>query len=188
MRKEIDFLLSREEKAGIMFRMGQTGELPLRVTHNDTKLNNVMLRKTDHTPLCILDLDTVMPGLSGYDYGDAIRFGASTAGEDEKNLDLVSVDLDLMRIFTRGFLESCPSFTENEKRCLPLGAWSITTEQAVRFLADYIEGDPYYKISYPEQNLDRARTQLKLVSDMENKEASIRKMLEEEIQHAKSLS
>ena len=145
------------------------GELPLRVTHNDTKLNNVMFRASDRTPLCVMDLDTTMPGLSAYDYGDAIRFGASTAAEDEKDLSKVSMDLELFRLFTKGFLEACPGLTEKEKEVLPLGAYTMTLECGTRFLTDYIDGDNYFGIHYPEHNLDRSRTQFKLVADMEAK-------------------
>ena len=120
VQAEIDFALAREETAGKLVSLLQAGELPLRVTHNDTKLNNVMFREKDHTPLCVMDLDTTMPGLSAYDYGDAIRFGASTAAEDEKDLDKVTMDLELFRLFTKGYLEACPGLTEKEREVLPL--------------------------------------------------------------------
>ena len=169
VREEIDFALAREEKAGTLVALLQAGQLPLRVTHNDTKLNNVMFRESDRTPLCVMDLDTTMPGLSAYDYGDAIRFGASTAAEDEKDLSKVTMDLELFRLFTKGYLEACPDLTEKEREVLPLGALTITLELAIRFLTDYIDGDHYFNIHYPEQNLDRARTQFQLVKDMERK-------------------
>ena len=167
--EEIAFVLAREEKAGMLTALLDAGELPLRVTHNDTKLNNVMFRASDRTPLCVMDLDTTMPGLSAYDYGDAIRFGASTAAEDEKDLSKVSMDLELFRLFTKGFLEACPGLTEKEKEVLPLGAYTMTLECGTRFLTDYIDGDNYFGIHYPEHNLDRSRTQFKLVADMEAK-------------------
>ncbi len=173
VRDEIAFALAREEKAGTLIRMLEKGELPLRVTHNDTKLNNVMLRASDRTPLCIMDLDTTMPGLSAYDFGDAIRFGASTAAEDEKDLSKVTVDLEMYRLFVRGFLEACPNLTENERKVLPISALIMSLECGVRFLTDFIDGDHYFGIHYPEQNLDRARTQLKLVADMEQKMAQM---------------
>ena len=116
-----------------------------------------------------MDLDTTMPGLSAYDFGDAIRYGASTAAEDEKDLDKVWMDLELFRLFTKGFLEACPNLTETEKEVLPLAAFTMTLECGVRFLADYIDGDNYFSIHYAEQNLDRCRTQFKLVADMETK-------------------
>ena len=169
VQDEIAFALAREERAGQLVAMLEAGELPLRVTHNDTKLNNVMFRASDHTPLCVMDLDTTMPGLSAYDFGDAIRFGASTAAEDEKDLSKVWMDLELFRLFTKGFLEACPGLTEKEKEVLPLAAFTMTLECGTRFLTDYIDGDNYFSIHYPEQNLDRCHTQFKLVADMETK-------------------
>ena len=166
---EIAFVLAREEKAGQLAKLLSEGKLPLRVTHNDTKLNNVMFRASDRTPLCVMDLDTTMPGLSAYDYGDAIRFGASTAAEDEKDLNKVWMDLELFRLFTKGYMEACPGLTDMEKEVLPLGAYTMTLECGMRFLTDYIDGDHYFGIHYPEQNLDRCRTQFKLVADMETK-------------------
>ncbi len=130
---EIEFALAHEEIGGQLTRMLQEGSLPLRVTHNDTKLNNVMLCSETRTPLCVIDLDTTMPGLSAYDFGDSIRFGAATAAEDEKDLSKVSMSLDLFRIFTRGFLRACPGLTERERQVLPLGALTMTLECGVRF-------------------------------------------------------
>ena len=169
VQEEIAFALAREEKAGQLIAMLEAGELPLRVTHNDTKLNNVMFRASDRTPLCVMDLDTTMPGLSAYDFGDAIRFGASTAAEDEKDLNLVRMDLELFRLFTKGYLEACPGLTDKEIEVLPLAAFTMTLECGIRFLADYIDGDNYFSIHYTEQNLDRCHTQFKLVTDMEAK-------------------
>ena len=169
VQEEIAFALAREEKAGQLIALLEAGELPLRVTHNDTKLNNVMFRASDRTPLCVMDLDTTMPGLSAYDFGDAIRFGASTAAEDEKDLNLVRMDLELFRLFTKGYLEACPGLTPKEIEVLPLAAFTMTLECGVRFLTDYIDGDNYFSIHYPEQNLDRCHTQFKLVADMETK-------------------
>ena len=169
VQEEIAFALEREEKAGQLIAMLEAGELPLRVTHNDTKLNNVMFRATDRTPLCVMDLDTTMPGLSAYDFGDAIRFGASTAAEDEKDLSKVWMDLELFRLFTKGYLEACPGLTPKEIEVLPLAAFTMTLECGIRFLTDYIDGDNYFSIHYTEQNLDRCHTQFKLVADMESK-------------------
>ena len=169
VQAEIDFVLAREEKASRLIAMLEAGDLPLRVTHNDTKLNNVMFRASDRTPLCVMDLDTTMPGLSAYDYGDAIRYGASTAAEDEKDLNKVWMDLELFRLFTKGFLEACPGLTDKEKEVLPLGAYTMTLECGMRFLTDHIDGDNYFSIHRDNQNLDRARTQFKLVADMEDK-------------------
>ncbi|MBQ6428914.1 MAG: aminoglycoside phosphotransferase family protein [Oscillospiraceae bacterium] len=166
---EVRFLLEREEKAGTLQRLREGGELPVRVTHNDTKLNNVMLDAVTRKALCVIDLDTVMPGLVAYDFGDSIRFGASTAPEDEKDLSRVEMSLDLFETYARGFIPACGGLTAAELECLPLGAWTMTLENGLRFLTDYLDGDHYYHITRPEHNLDRCRTQLKLVSDMEQK-------------------
>lgn len=166
---EVRFLLEREEKAGTLQRLRERGELPVRVTHNDTKLNNVMLDAVTRKALCVIDLDTVMPGLVAYDFGDSIRFGASTASEDEKDLSRVEMSLDLYETYARGFIPACGGLTAAELESLPLGAWTMTLENGLRFLTDYLEGDHYYHITRPEHNLDRCRTQLKLVSDMEQK-------------------
>lgn len=180
VQPEIDFVLSHEAVGGKLTEMLKSGELPLRVTHNDTKLNNVMLDAAIRTPLCVIDLDTTMPGLSAYDFGDSIRFGAATAAEDEKDLSKMTVNLDLYRTFTRGFLTACPGLTEAERKALPLGALTMTLECGVRFLTDYLEGDHYFGIHYPEHNLDRARTQFKLVSEMEKHWDEMAKIVEEE--------
>ena len=180
VQPEIDFVLAHEEVAGKLTGMLKEGKLPLRVTHNDTKLNNVMLSDTTRTPLCVIDLDTTMPGLSAYDFGDSIRFGAATAAEDEKDLSKVTMSLDLFRTFTKGFLKACPGLTEEERYALPLGAMTMTLECGTRFLTDYLDGDHYFGIHYPEHNLDRCRTQFKLVSDMETKWDEMMKIIEEE--------
>lgn len=169
VEREIAFVLEREEEAGFLQNLRVSGALPLRVTHNDTKLNNVMLDADTRKALCIIDLDTVMPGLAAYDFGDSIRFGASTAAEDEKDLDKVELSLELYATYVRGFLSACHSLTELEKQTLPMGAKLMTLECGVRFLTDYLEGDKYFAIARPEHNLDRARTQFKLVYDMEKK-------------------
>ena len=168
--KELAFALAREQESGAIVDKLRSGELPLRVTHNDTKLNNVLFDYDTRTPLCVIDLDTIMPGSSLYDYGDSIRFGASTAAEDEKDLDKVWCDMELFRTYTEGFLEGCGGrLTEKEVEMLPVGAKMMTLECGIRFLADYLNGDTYFRTHYPEQNLDRARTQFKLVADMEAK-------------------
>ena len=180
VQSEIDFALSHEEIGGQLMRMLRNGELPLRVTHNDTKLNNVMLHSETRTPLCVIDLDTTMPGLSAYDFGDSIRFGAATAAEDEKDLQKVTMSLDLFRIFTRGVLRACPGLTDKERQVLPLGALTMTLECGLRFLTDYLAGDHYFGIHYPDQNLDRCRTQFKLVQDMEEKMEQMHAIVQEE--------
>ena len=167
VEKEIRFILDREADGSVLQNMRDNKELPVRVTHNDTKLNNVMLDAETGRGVCVIDLDTVMPGLLAYDFGDAIRFGASTAAEDETDLDKVRLDLSLYETFLRGFLSSCGRITPAELRSLPLGAKTLTLENALRFLKDYLDGDVYYAIARPEHNLDRARTQIRLVSEME---------------------
>lgn len=179
VKKEIEFFLDREEEGGTLVRMRESGELPTRVTHNDTKLNNVLLDADTRKALCVIDLDTVMPGLAAYDYGDAIRFGASTAAEDEKDLDKVTVDLTMYKAFSDGFIPECSSLTEAEIATLHLGAKIMTLENGVRFLTDYLKGDVYYSIARPEHNLDRARTQIRLVQDMEKKWSAIEKIMQD---------
>lgn len=167
VQEELSFALEREERACLLHHMRERGELPVRVTHNDTKINNVLLDEQSGKAICVIDLDTVMPGLSAFDYGDAIRFGASTAAEDERDLSRVRLDLSLFRAFTRGFLEACPSLTAEELEALPLGAYTMTIECGIRFLTDYLNGDKYFSIEREKQNLDRCRTQFKLVREME---------------------
>jgi len=169
VQPQIEYLMSREDLAGTLQRMLELGQLPLRVTHNDTKLNNVLLDPETRKSVCILDLDTVMPGLSLYDFGDAIRFGAATANEDEKDASQNKLDLHLFEVYTRGYLEAAPHLTEAEIQMLPLSALIITLELATRFLKDYLDGDLYFKITYPEHNLVRTRSQLALAADIEKK-------------------
>ena len=177
---EIDFFLEREASAGQLVRLLQDGELPLRVTHNDTKLNNVMLDEKTREPLCIVDLDTVMPGLAAYDFGDAIRFGASEAAEDERDLNKVRMSLDLYRAFAEGFVSvSRDSLTPLERETLPEGSRLMTLECGMRFLTDYLNGDTYFHISRAEHNLDRARTQMTLVKDMESKWKQMKSIIHE---------
>ena len=169
-REEIEFALAREADAAVMINLLAAGELPLRVTHNDTKLNNVMLDAKTRRPLCVIDLDTVMPGLAANDFGDSIRFGANTGAEDEKDLKKISLSLARYEAFARGFLEACgKALTPKEIETLPWGAKLMTLECGVRFLTDYLEGDTYFRIHRPEHNLDRTRTQFALVADMEKK-------------------
>ena len=144
--------------------------IPIRVTHNDTKLNNVLIDDESGKAVCVIDLDTVMPGSTLYDYGDAIRFGASTAAEDEPDLSKISVNMELFRLFTKGFVEEIATvLTKEEIACLPLGAKVMTCELALRFLTDYINGDEYFKINSPDHNLIRARAQMKLLTEIEAK-------------------
>ncbi len=169
-RKEIDFLMEREQELSILTDLQEAGELPLRVTHNDTKLNNVMLDAETGKGVCVIDLDTVMPGLSINDFGDSIRFGANTAAEDETDLSKVSLDLGLYEQYVNGFLKGCQgSLTKKELELLPMGAKMMTMECGMRFLADYLSGDTYFRIHKEHHNLDRCRTQLALTADMERK-------------------
>ena len=178
-REEIAFALAREADTRVLTDMLKAGELPLRVTHNDTKLNNILFDADTKKAICIIDLDTVMPGLSHYDFGDSIRFGASTGAEDEKDLDKIEMDLSLFEAFTKGYLEGCGgSLTEKEIEMLPMGAKLMTYECGIRFLADFLEGDTYFKIHRDGHNLDRARTQFKLVKDMEDKWADMAAIVE----------
>lgn len=168
--EELAFVFQREHEAGKLLEALAQGTVPLRVTHNDTKLNNVMLDLDTGAGVCVIDLDTVMPGLSLYDYGDAIRFGASSADEDEKDLTRVWFDLDKAAAYTQGFFETASSIlTPAEKELAPWGAKLMTLECGIRFLTDYLQNDLYFKTKYPEHNLVRARTQFKLVADMESK-------------------
>ncbi len=169
-QQEIAFIQSHAEMAERLIRMQRTGELPLRVTHNDTKFNNVLIDTDTDEAICVIDLDTVMPGLCAYDFGDAVRFAASSAAEDEVDLSKVYLDMDYYEAFTKGYMESAGKhLTQNEIETMALGALTITLELASRFLADHIDGDHYFHIHHENHNLERAKNQLKLVADMEAK-------------------
>ncbi len=180
VQPEIEFALARQAEMSAIQNALTAGELPLRVTHNDTKLNNVLLDAKTRKALCVIDLDTVMPGSSLYDFGDSIRFGAATAAEDEKDLSKMEMSLDRFRVFTRGYVRACPGLTAKELELLPMGAKTMTMECGVRFLTDYLDGDHYFAVHREGQNLDRARTQFKLVADMEKKWDEMRRIVEEE--------
>jgi len=170
VQNEIAFVLERQNEVGLLVDMAEKGELPIRVTHNDTKLNNVLMDKNTKQGICAVDLDTVMPGLSLYDFGDAIRFGANPAAEDEEDLSKVWMEESLFDAYTEGYLkEAGNSLTGKEIELLPTGAKMMTFECGMRFLTDYLQGDTYFKIHREHQNLDRCRTQFKLVLDMEKK-------------------
>ena len=170
VRPEIDFVLSRADCVTRITDAIADGSVPLRVTHNDTKLNNVMLDEVTNEPVCVIDLDTVMPGSMLYDFGDALRFGASTGSEDETDLSKIEFDLTYFEAFTKAFLEEVgDSITPKERELLPFSAILMTLECGMRFLADHINGDIYFRIHRENHNLDRARTQFKLVADMEKK-------------------
>ena len=180
VQKEIDFVLAREKDCGIVVDALSSGEIPVRVTHNDTKLNNVLFDADTDEAICVIDLDTVMPGSLLYDYGDSIRFGASSGAEDETDLDKIWCDMELFRAYTKGYLEAIgDSITEKEIELLPFSAKLMTYECGMRFLTDYLSGDTYFKIHRPNHNLDRARTQFKLVADMEKKMDEMKKIVKE---------
>ncbi len=167
-QEEIGFVLAREKDCSVALQALRDGKIPLRVTHNDTKLNNVLMDKDTGNGLCIIDLDTVMPGLSINDFGDSIRFGANHSAEDERDLSKVNLDADLFAVYTKAFLEGAEgSLTDGEIMLLPWGAKLMTLECGIRFLTDDLVGDEYFHISRERQNLDRCRTQFKLVAGME---------------------
>lgn len=168
VREEVAFVEQRREEIPLLNRLAERGELPIRVTHNDTKLNNVLFDRDTKNSICVIDLDTVMPGLLAYDYGDAIRFGANRAVEDETDLTLVGIDLDRFSAFTEGFLHyGKGAITKKEIETLPFAARIMTLECGIRFLTDYLNGDVYFKTSHPKHNLERAKNQFRLVEDME---------------------
>ena len=170
VQNEIQFVMDREQDMGLAMDMLAKGELPLRVTHNDTKLNNIMIDDKTGKGICVIDLDTVMPGLAMNDFGDSIRFGASTGAEDEIDLSKVSCDMELFDLYAKGYIEGCGGkLTKKEIELMPMGAKVMTFECGMRFLTDYLEGDHYFKIHREHHNLDRCRTQFKLVEDMEAK-------------------
>ena len=178
VKDEIQKYLSLKEIATKMYTMQRAGELPLKVTHNDTKCNNVLFDKTTGEYLCVIDLDTVMPGLVGFDFGDAIRFIANTACEDERNLSLVGLDLKKYEAFTKGFIGKLKDvLSDNEKNTLYLGAITMTLECGLRFLTDYLNGDVYFKTDYAEHNLDRSRCQLALAKDMLSKQEEMKSII-----------
>jgi hypothetical protein len=174
---EIAFLLERTDAMNKILNLGKAGLLPLRITHNDTKLNNVLLDKNDHAQ-CVIDLDTVMPGYVAYDFGDAIRTIINTAAEDEADLDKINLNLPLFKAYTRGYLKEAGEFlTDMEIESLLMGVLLIPYEQTVRFLTDYIEGDIYYKIHFPNHNLQRTRAQLQLLKKLEEQYKELEKIV-----------
>ncbi|MDO5551007.1 MAG: aminoglycoside phosphotransferase family protein [Lachnospiraceae bacterium] len=170
VQKEIRFVLERERDIPVIMDLLHDGRMPLRVTHNDTKLNNIMLDDETGKAICVIDLDTIMPGASVFDYGDSIRFGANTGEEDEQDLSKVSLSLELFKTYTKGFLDGCEgSLTDLELAMLPMGAKLMTLECGMRFLTDYLQGDTYFRTHREGQNLDRCRSQFALIADMEQK-------------------
>ncbi|MCJ7689920.1 MAG: aminoglycoside phosphotransferase family protein, partial [Clostridiaceae bacterium] len=170
VKTEIEFVLSRGDETYVLVNLLKEGKLPLRVTHNDTKFNNIMIDDETGEGICVIDLDTIMQGLSLDDFGDSIRSGANPADEDETDLSKVCIDLELYEHFTRGFLNGINhSLTTTELEYLPFAAKIITLECGIRFLTDHLNGDTYFSIHRENHNLDRARTQFKMVADMEEK-------------------
>jgi len=178
VQKEIAFVRQRADRYGMISDALESGKIPTRICHNDCNLNNILFDNETHLPVAIIDLDTVMPSSPLYDYGDSMRIGTNTATDDEKDLSKVSCDLHLYEQYARGYLEACGDvLTKEELELLPYASLIITSEDGIRFLMDHINGDTYYNIYYPGQNLDRARTQLKLVEDMEQKLPQIKQIL-----------
>ncbi len=166
--EDIRFVQERAEEMKTILLLGKEGKIPLRITHNDTKFNNVLLDENDKS-LCVIDLDTVMPGYIHYDFGDAIRTSTNSTFEDEKDLDKVFVRMDLFEAFTKGFLEETHSeLSATEKKYLAFSARMMTFIIGLRFLTDYLDGDHYFKIHHPGHNLERARVQFRLVKSMED--------------------
>lgn len=166
--QEIDFLMARREETETLLKLNASGDIPERITHNDTKANNILIDDLSGDGICVIDLDTVMPGLSLYDFGDMVRSGTNPAGEDEVNLDKVGMSFEMYEALYRGFLKTAGLFmTSAEKEMLPFAGKLITMEIGCRFLTDYLNGDVYFKIRRPGHNLDRARNQLKMVESIE---------------------
>ena len=176
---EIEFIHAREQDCHVLLDQLAAGEIPLRVTHNDTKINNVLIDAATGKGICVIDLDTVMPGLSAYDFGDSIRTGANDCAEDEPDQSKVHFDLHLYEVFAKGYLSTAgASMSMAEKKSLAWGARLMTLECGIRFLTDYLEGDHYFHINYEQQNLNRARTQFKLTADMEENWDAMQKIIE----------
>lgn len=184
VKEEIRFVVDRATDTKVLVELLKLGKLPLRVTHNDTKFNNVMIDNVTGDGICVIDLDTVMPGLTLYDFGDSIRSGATTAEEDEQELSKVWLDLKLFESFTKGFIETAgQALTERELQYLTFSAKLMTFECGMRFLIDYLEGDVYFRIHKEKHNLYRARNQFKLVADMEKKQQYMQEIVKSIIQN-----
>ncbi len=180
VKAEVEFARAREKEANLVVDLIASGEIPLKVTHNDTKLNNILFDVKTSKGLCVIDLDTVMPGSVLYDYGDALRFGGSTAAEDETDLSKVEFSLDKFKAYTKGFLDAAKdSLNEKEIELLPFSIKLMSYECGIRFLSDHLNGDTYFKIHRENHNLDRCRTQFKLVADIEKKYDTMMKIVKE---------
>ena len=183
VQEELSWLMEVEDKACTLTDLMHEGKLPLRVTHNDTKINNVLFEKGGVMPLVVVDLDTVMPGLVGHDFGDAIRFAANFVAEDCAEADKAGVNLDVFRAFAEGFLEmTAKTLTENEIKTLALSCFVLTVELATRFLADYIDGDLYFKVNTPDHNIVRTRCQIALAKDMLQKMPQMERIVLESVE------
>ena len=179
VKKEIEFVHNYASFYNVLINANKQGVLPTRVSHNDTKSNNVLLDDKTKRAVCVIDLDTIMPGFSVTDFGDAIRFGANTASEDEKDLNKVMFNLEKFEIFAKGFIKGCDNKLEfDEILLMPEGAKMMTLECGMRFLTDYLQGDVYFKTAYKEHNLVRCRTQFKLVEEMDKNWENMKKIVE----------
>ncbi len=179
-KKEIDFLLANKDTYSKVMEGLADGSIPLRVTHNDTKLNNILMDDKTNEARAVIDLDTIMPGSMLYDFGDSIRFGASTAAEDEKDLDLVHFDISLFKAYAEGYCAAVKdSITKKEAELLPYGAYLMTVECGMRFLTDYLSGDTYFATKYQGHNLVRCRTQLKLAGEMQTAYSEMKAIVEQ---------
>ena len=179
VQTEIEFALKNADFADVVVKGIENGSIPLRVTHNDTKINNILFDADTDEAVCVIDLDTVMPGSALYDFGDALRMGGSTAAEDETDLSIVNFDCKAFESFAKGYCsEMLPKLTEAEIELLPFSVKLLTYECGIRFLTDYLNGDTYFKIHRQHHNLDRARNQFKLVADLSSKEAELKEILQ----------
>ncbi len=179
-REEYTYLMSMKDKALLLDRLHQEGRIPVRVTHNDTKINNVLFNPASGEAVCVVDLDTVMPGFAGHDFGDAVRSAANSMGSSSLEFDKVGIDLEIYKAFARGFLEKTGDIlTDDEKSSLPGSCLVMSLELASRYIDDYLTGNRYFKTSYPTQNLDRARNLIALAKDMDRNMDDMRRIISE---------
>jgi hypothetical protein len=186
-QREVDFLLENAGICDVLTDLVQKGDLPWRIAHNDAKINNIMFDERTHQGVCLIDLDTVMPGLSIYDFGDLVRTAANPAEEDEPDLSKVVLDISMFTALACGFAKETNGFLKPiEKEFLAFGGKLITFEQFIRFLTDYLSGDVYYKIYREGHNLDRSRTQMKLVQSIIEQEAAMDEIVKSAFEKAKN--
>ncbi|MFA6816611.1 MAG: aminoglycoside phosphotransferase family protein [Lentisphaeria bacterium] len=180
VQKEIDFVLAHEKDAAVLTDLQKSGDIPERITHNDTKLNNILIDDRTGEGICVIDLDTVMPGLAHYDFGDMVRTGTSPAAEDETDLSKVGMQFNRFEALLKGYLSTMDGvLNKTEKKLLPFAGKLITFEIGIRFLTDYLDGDTYFKVHRAGHNLDRARTQFKLVTSIEEQFDSMQKLVDD---------